>query len=692
MSRYFDSEIGDFDFYSVLSYPYFLLTQRERETPFVDDKDGNQYQTYFFTFDIESTTLNIGTKKNPNYQGFMYCWQVHDGERAVFGRTWKEAKLFFDTVANSRRNKDIPVVVYVQFLPYEFQFIRDYFNISEVFATDKRQVLRFMLDGAFEFRDSYKLFNMNLDSITRKAVKNCPYVKQSGEKFDYSIIRTPNTKLTDSEMAYCFCDVAGLHYAITYRLLEYGDNLATIPMTSTGYIRREARNAFRSNYNNVRLLRENELTPKVYELLRTARRGGNSHANPVYSNEIIENLKSKDMSSAYPAVMLQKKFPMSKWYRCDDVDFLRNYNKGEFAYLVDIDFINIKLSTMSTIPYIALAKAVAIKNPIGDNGRLLKADLYGCVLTDIDFEIIRNQYDYDEFIIHSVYKSEYEYLPDEYRKYIFDRYIQKCELKFGDEYLYNKEKNKINALFGMMLTDIVHKEVLYNSHAKEPFIFNKEIDFKTKLRNYYKNPNSFLNYDWGVWVTAHCRKRLQKAIDLLGDSVVYCDTDSAKYIQSENADKIFNELNKEIEDEISNCGFNTRYNFNNTIFELGKWESDGNYQLFKTMGAKKYCYVDENGKFSITVAGLSKSKGKKYLEKHGGINAFNEDFEVPPEHSGRTTSKFNDIVTPFTINVNGEKIEIRSNIAIHNVSYKFGLTKDYSDLLYDIKFNKAPIE
>ena len=60
---------------------------------------------------------------------------------------------------------------------------------------------------------------------------------------DYKKLFTPNTLLTMSELGYCYNDVMGLYEAIIYLLKE--DTLVTIPLTSTGYVRRECRNKYR---------------------------------------------------------------------------------------------------------------------------------------------------------------------------------------------------------------------------------------------------------------------------------------------------------------------------------------------------------------------------------------------------------------------------------------------------------------
>ena len=50
---------------------------------------------------------------------------------------------------------------------------------------------------------------------------------------------------------------------------------------------------------------------EVYKALREAFRGGNTHANRYYVGNIVENVKTMDLESAYPAAQACFKFPMT---------------------------------------------------------------------------------------------------------------------------------------------------------------------------------------------------------------------------------------------------------------------------------------------------------------------------------------------------------------------------------------------
>lgn len=655
------------------------------------------YINDFITMDIETSTYGRGTDQAV---AFTYSIAVYIADTCFIFRNWNDYNYFISKLVEMfQLNRYFRLVCYVHNLPYEFQFMRDFMQIEEVFATQPRKVVKCFSNG-IEYRCSYKLTNMGLARFT-DSIPNLKHGKLSGEDFDYSKLRTPSTLLTPSELDYIFNDVAGLYEALDYTIKNDEYNIATIPNTSTGFVRNELRYEMGKNPENRRTFLKTQLDQYTYGLLRTARRGGNTHCNPIYSNEEWEDITSMDMSSAYPAVMVECKFPMTAFMplatrRLTDYE---SFVDAGYACILDMTFYDLEVKTCDTIPYIAKAHCTGFpthkkgekEKPEfrSDNGRVLKAECLSMVITDIDYKIIRDTYNFntEKTVCRLCYIAKYDYLPMELRKTILKQYKDKTTLKDKDPYLYMKQKNKFNANFGCMLTDICQDEVVYHSGSCEPFSYEKELSYQEQLDKYYSSRNSFLSYQHGVWVTAHCRARLQKAINALGFDMIYCDTDSVKFFDTSANRLLFRDLNAEIQKEISKCGLNCTVRYKGKDYTLGLWEPDGDYKKFKSMGAKKYCYVDQKDEFHITVAGLSKSKARDWLLTKGGIEAFAEGTLVPKESSGRTTAKYNDYekVRMLTIKETGETIPVGSNMVIEDTTYKFTLTEDYSNLLQNIQ-------
>lgn len=612
------------------------------------------------------------------------------------GRTWEEWLQFLVQIKahfHLSANRRLPI--YVHFLSFEFQFFRNFVTVESVFARKKRVPLTADVDFAFQFRCSYYLSNMSLDKLI-KNTPNAKFNKQSGKDFDYRKLRLPTTKLSEEELGYCYCDVRGLSEAIQHYLLE--DNMATMPMTSTGFLRREVRREVLSNPDNIALIKKCALTPAQYQICKEASRGGNTHANAIYSNMILYDMKSKDRKSSYPAEMIVGDFPVTPFTEISPSEenlgtIINDYK----ASLIRLKFYNIKLKKIACMPYISSAKCRRIRDALYDNGRVSSAAELEIIITDVDYKIIDYQYDWSEMEIFNISYAEYGKLPIEFRNKLMDMFKQKELLNpdknpNADPYLYAKFKNKINAYFGMMLTDICSPEIIYHVDADEAWT-QEEPELFQALSKHYTSRRTFLTYQHGVWVTAQARWELQLALNAVDEDAVYCDTDSVKYL--ENHDNDFKRLN---EIWLAKCERNDIKPYVEVYGKriyLGTWEDDGTYSEFKTLGAKKYAYVTpQDDSIHITVAGLNKKDGANFLNKLAKDNNTTpiEEFKIgtiiPEEFSGRTTAYYNDYKQVEKINIEGTEVILGSNIAVVNTTYKFGLSDDYIDYLLGIETRK----
>ena len=137
---------------------------------------------------------------------------------------------------------------------------------------DHRKVLKALLNNSFEYRCSYLQTNMNLRSFCEKMGVHSYKLKMNYDKKRYWY-----TDLTSKELAYCINDVKGLVEAITKEMERDEDNLYTIPLTSTGYARRDAKQAMRKVSRTY--LKNQMPSWEIYKLCREAFRGGNTHAS-----------------------------------------------------------------------------------------------------------------------------------------------------------------------------------------------------------------------------------------------------------------------------------------------------------------------------------------------------------------------------------------------------------------------------
>lgn len=641
--------------------------------------DKTLFRNCMCAFDIETTYLDDVE------QSIMYIWQFavmdlrNENIWYCFGRTWEQ----FTKLLDSFYHEGITVLVWVHNLSYEFQFMRHWlpFRKDKIFALKSRKVVRADIDGV-QFRCSYIQTNKSLDAFTRDM--GVVHQKLSGVEFDYSKKRYPWTEMTEYELAYGCNDVVGLLEAMKVRMDMEHDTLYSLPLTSTGYVRRLAKEAMRKfNYNQLQAMM---CDVDVYKLLRLEFRGGDTHANRYHVNKILENVASYDRASSYPDVMLNYRFPMSAFTPRMITDIGELEKKCQIRDCCFIAVFTITNLQQRDIyygaPYLSLDKAVEISGQVTDNGRILSADKAVYVFNDIDWKIVKSEY-VGEVEISQVYIAKYGYLPQAFRDLVIDLFHKKTSLKNvdGQELNYMRSKELINSLYGMCAQNPVKPDVIYMDEPDQAFTLEDIVDIGEKLEKY--NKKAFLLYAWGCWVTAWARLKLKEMINIVGDNFVYCDTDSVKFLVRDDYNRIvarieeYNQSLKEL--SISNKGYAD--DKKGITHYLGVYEYEETYKQFKTLGAKKYAYTRQDGTFKITIAGVPKKAGAREM---GTIENFNVGFVF--RNSGKLESVYNDsdYGTYYTDDSSEHRIEIRSNVVLRESTYEIGLSLEYMYLLASV--------
>ena len=648
------------------------------------------YMDIVCAFDIETTYIpEIG-------QSVMYIWQFQLGEEiTIIGRTWEAYRDFCDDLRCA-----IPLsyflVVYVHNLAYEFQFLAGIFTFQprNVFLVKNRRPLT-AVHGCMEYRCSYLHSNMSLSKFLEAM-----YVENQKLTYDYYKKRYWYTPLTDEEIAYCVNDVKGLVQAINVEMHRDGDTLYTIPLTSTGYVRRDVKNAMEP------WLLTNDLPDMdehIYTLLRRAFRGGNTHANRYYVGAILENVGSFDRVSSYPDTQSNHEYPMTSFKKLENVsrETLIGYMNHGRALLISMRMTNVRLQDETWgFPYIPKDKTENLTDAVIDNGRVLSAGSLDMVVTDVDYRIIDSEYlaDY-EFL--EVWYSSYNKLPEPMISVVQSYYRGKTELKGIPEkaYEYMKSKNKLNAVYGMTAQDPVRDLFTFDG-----FEYNTEqANIEKELYKY--SQKAFIAYAWGVWCTAWARYELEAGIRIAHETPyaepVYTDTDSVKYIgKIDLAD-----YNAEARRRSTESGAYAVDKKGITHY-MGEYENDGFYRTFRTWGAKKYAYTEQARKAPralaavyhdgykcltkygyvtchpshITVAGVPKRKGAVELTKAGGLDAFTPGMIF---QAGKLETVYNDAPEIKSIQRDGHTISITRNVALRPTTYELSLSTEYEAILSD---------
>ena len=679
------------------------------------------------TIDIETTTISAGTPYNHTDKpfAFPYLYQIYIAGIVIFLRTDDHFRQFYIWLDDLLYEKGRQIVVYDHNLSFEYQFFKSRvpINFDTVFALQSRRIGKFESErGGLEFRCSYLLSNMSLAKFTENYCG--PEYRKDKELIDYEVLRFPWTTLDNDVYYYSGMDVITLYHAVKNIMERELDSVKSIPMTNTGYVRRVCRTAcLGSNTKHYRTEEEKETyyifkryrqmflkcapTLEQYEMLRKAFRGGNTHANRFKAGQILENVGSFDFASSYPAALIcYDGFPMGRLMDCTSSlktpDDITRY-AHRYWLCVTVVFRDLVLRDPYNIlcPYLPLAKGTRewVLDDTGkriprygffDNGRILRQDGYfeitflGC-----EWDIIRRQYKGEVKVKKAFYTVKGE-LPKALRQTCYDWYKAKTELKnvTGFEYEYMKSKNRANSVFGMMVEQIIKNIISVddtgNIEERRPTgeEAQEQIEAFLSPRN-----RKFLLYQWGVTITAICRVRHMEIIEMFGRDFVYGDTDSVKAEHPEKYFEVVADYNRRWVNYAKQCGV-----------EISAYTRDGEEQIlgwldyeqghfakqFVTLGAKKYCDVDQKGRLNITVAGVPKKLGAKMLGcienfKPGFIfkTSDQDDLEIRQNWKKLLTYRddLNEVIT-----IDGHELPLKSCIALERTMYELNITDEYETL------------
>lgn len=660
-------------------------------------------------FDIETTSTYI----NPDEKfAFMYLWTIgfKDSNYVYHGRTWQEFIEFMEAIQKHfQLNKERRLVVYVHNLSYEFQFMRKYFEWEEVFSVDSRKPIKAVTTEGIEFRDSYILSGFSLDRLAKNLISHD--IEKLTGNLDYSLIRHSETVLTMQEIDYAINDVLIVIYYINEQINYYKD-ISKIPMTNTGRVRRFVRDrCYYSNTNHKkaskgkyyryrRIMEDLTLDSKTYKMLTRAFMGGFTHANANYVGKVIEEVTSIDFNSSYPAVMLTEQFPMSKAMPTElteEKDF--NYYRKRFCLLFDVRFTGL-IAKIPQENYISESKCWKLEGALINNGRVQKADVLAMTITEVDFEIIEQCYEWDKMEIANLHRYYKGYLPYAIIQSIIHLYEQKTVLKGveGFEVEYLLSKGMLNSVYGMSVTAVVRDEITYDDEWKE-----NPADVEEQIQNYNESKNRFLYYPWGIWTTAFARRNLWYGIVSMGDDYIYSDTDSIKFLNYEKHKPFIEAYDKNLIKKLEKmCSLyripieklkpKTKEGVEQFI---GLWDFDGHYSKFKTLGAKRYLVEhSKTGELELTVAGLSKKDGLEYMKRvcnndHDKVfEMFNDELHIPASETGKNTHTYIDSEQEYMIlDYRGKEglAEARSGVHLEKAEFTLSLAREYVKFLNMLK-------
>ena len=530
------------------------------------------------------------------------------------------------------------ILLFVHNLPYDFSylclFFRDAFGDPvNVLAHAPRKPFSIQYECGLELRCSFKLAN---DSLARWGKKlNIRYRKMSGA-IDYNIIRHQDSPLYRNDWRYMFTDCIAMDCSIKEQLKLYNDDIASLPLTSTGYPRRDI---FRS-YNDAngkdhkhknrerQKFKDTALTVPSYLACYDEFSGGITHGNRYYKGIIQKgNIRHRDFRSHYPT-QLHRPMPMSKFNKLTDrckFSDLTPYAK-EYAILCHVVFDDIRLRDKSiTLPYLqtshCMRKHTAGARLLDDNGRVVA--LKGQCELWLDYNellIVREQYKMAYFCILETYASKYGELPRWLTDAIDARFKGKSDKskllkdyeKAGAErdiilqlkLDLMKDKNMLNGIYGVAATNPVREDIKLTSDNWERIKPDME-SIEEKLAQYYKSFKHCMRYQWGIYCTIFARLQLMQVYKIIGaDNFIYADTDSIFYYSTPDIEAKLDAYNEQCKKWAMDHGAYITMD-DGTIVNYNAFTDEGeDITDFKFLHSKCYAYITSDGKLHCTIAGV----------------------------------------------------------------------------------------
>lgn len=573
---------------------------------------------------------------------YAYAFMITIDDHSLLCRRWDQILKVLKEMRKYARRKNAAWFVWIANESFEFQFFRKRLKVKSAFAKKSRQPLYFNIDR-IHFADALAITGGSLAHLSKVYTQT---QKKVGD-LDYSIPRSWRTELTDTEKDYCFSDTEILSEYFEYIKAEYILRGLPIPYTKTGIIREQVkRRAELADGVKAFIHSALPVSRKEYEAwMNKLFRGGLTHACAILANQVHTDVWGYDLTSSYPAVMLQEYYPMSQFLpveiRHDGKQITDPLLKTHCCMFV-VDFWGIEATTMHTIE--SKHKTISESGALYDNGRLIRADHVRVHLTELDYDTYKKFYKWDRIDVCCGKAAARGRLPKYLTEPLREWYVKKLQLKKwckengikpDDWPEYRIAKEMVNSFYGLTVQRLRFISPLYDTERQIWTETVKDKSYASACKNTVLLPQ------WGIYVTAHARHRIADMIYRIdgdkkaGSRVIYYDTDSLYVIG--NADdliSVYNDeisvMNKQLPPECWDLGM---------FDKIGK---TGHFTRFKTIGAKRYIKEDDAGHIMATVAGLD---GEAYVRKFGdqAFSKFSLDgFLIAAGESQKLTSIYID--------------------------------------------------
>lgn len=670
----------------------FTPLQKSLNTPYIQrGKKSKSLVELHCGLDIETTKINDNLT-------FPYGWQFSIKDIVIWGDNFNQLILLFDKLKEEiQYNKCQRLIVWVANLGYEWQFVKHYLNITKAFLKEIREPIEIEHNEFIILKECLSWGG----SLKKLASDYTDLIKLKGD-LDFSVYRENYREFTKrEEWQYIDFDVLTLSHFGRWYFRQYVNANHSKPVTIQSAIRKNL-------YNNSTEEEREKVKSwtikdhKMYDILvNWVYRGGYNHARKTIIGEVIEGLLSFDFTSSYPSVMLCEKYPTrfsrvldrKKW----SLERVLSTNLDNTAYILHCEFIGLKSTTAHSIESKSkLLNPVreSDNNTIIDNGRVCECPLANVWITEQDLLTYKEFYTWESVKILDLWTSPKEYLP----RYIIDEltklYIAKDTLKKNHK-PYAIEKSYLNSLYGVLISKLVVGEITIdefnNAVSDLANLTAEEVEqkYKERYKEDIENDKKIVLPQWGCWVSAYARRNLLSTLyklETTGNMTAYMDTDSIKFLNTNNGVDIIEEYNRKQQNKIKKMC--TKYNLDYNIFyDLGSFDCEykEGIKYFKTLGCKRYLHIyEEEGEthYQCTVAGLPKND---YIDRYKPKTGNPLDF-MSPFTDNLTIDKTSKLISSYEDNeqsfegktyYKGQLLFVPSCVTLNDCSFSLSLNEQW---------------
>lgn len=460
--------------------------------------------------------------------------QIADVLNHKYGKTGKRNGKYQSHSKISKRR----LIIYVHNLKYDIYALLDGLRDTFGIKTDETMIIKSkiirLVAGQFEFRDSLVLTGLSLEKSGIEFDIPEDYRKKVGY-WDYSILRTPNSPLSDDELSYAINDVLALEQIIRNLMKLHGvKRIKNLPPTKTGFVRRRIRKAVKNDAEHTERM-QFELTAESDKLANRAYHGGISDISRFdsqhYGNGHIGDF---DMTSQYPFVLCTQKYPtgdsiVDPAKTANDLDELIADDWGFFA---DITIKKCRLkydmiSPLLTNDWYDLINKDSRNNFFGS--RVYQSYSPFChTVSSVEWQELKKYFNL-EITVDYCERFRLARLPRVFISTILDAYADKTIYK-GDtenETKYRLAKIVVNSIYGICGTSPLFRDKTLDIQTWEIRDLTTE-EFAKKCQR-EKPRERFVDYRWAPYCTSYARSFLSRALCQVGHDAIYCDTDSVKF-------------------------------------------------------------------------------------------------------------------------------------------------------------------